>query len=98
MTEEASVTTLQSSLTYLMTSYSKIVSFELPHCPACCALTVIEHLKMLLNHGEVQRSQVLCATYQRLLTEWEMLSEHQENNHPASTKITDNESDKRLLH
>lgn len=77
------VATLQSALAYVMTQYSMITAFRLNECSACCALTVTQHIRMLLAHPEVQSSDTLNHTYRRLLAEWDAIADHEESNHPA---------------
>lgn len=75
-TNESSLETLQSALAYVTTRYSMTVSLQLQHCPACTALTVVDHLEQLLDHPGVQDSSVLNSTYRGLLSHWEALSDH----------------------
>ena len=84
---ETPLAQLQSALAYLMTRYSSIVSFELPQCSACCALTVVGQIKAILNHSEVQSSKSLRDNYIQLLNNWEILSEQQESKHPANEAL-----------
>lgn len=84
--EHPKLDTLQAGLAYLMTRYSNIVSLRLQLCPACCAVAIVDHLEALLRHPEVQSSSVLSATYSGLVEDWEVLTEHQESNHPAVKK------------
>ena len=84
---EAPIEKLQSALAYLMTRYSAIVSFELNECSACCALTIVEQLKVILAHPEINSTKSLRDTYLQLLKNWEMLGDHQEANHPANETL-----------
>lgn len=78
--QESSLETLQSALAYLTTRYSMTASLQLQHCPACTAMTVADHLQRLLDHPQVQGSDVLNNTYRGLLHHWEALVEHHERN------------------
>lgn len=80
---ETSIENLQSALAYITTRYSMTVSLNLQHCPACTALTVIDHLERLLDHPDVQGSDVLRNTYRGLLSHWAALSDH---HHGTSSK------------
>ena len=81
---EEPIEKLQAALAYLMTSYSSIVSLELPQCSACCALTIVEQLKVILNHPAIHSSYAQRDAYLQLLRNWEILGEHQEANHPQT--------------
>jgi len=90
--------TLQSALAYLMTRYGMITSLNLQHCPACCALTIVQHLNMLLERPQVQASKSLRNTYQGLLNDWESLGRHQEEHHPANQNFATPAVEKGLIH
>lgn len=78
--KESSLETLQSGLAYLTTRYSMTTSLQLQHCPGCTAMTVTDHLQRLLDHPQVQGSNILNSTYRGLLQHWETLVEHHERN------------------
>ena len=78
---------LQSALAYLMTRYSSIITLDLPECPACCALTIVQQLNVILAHPEVQSSRSLRDTYLQLHKNWEILGSHQENEHPTNQAL-----------
>ncbi|RVU84660.1 hypothetical protein EOL70_10420 [Leucothrix sargassi] len=95
---ETPIEQLQSALAYLMTRYSSIVSLELPQCSACCALTVVEQIKAILAHPEVHATKSLRDNYLQLLRNWELLSEHQEANHPANQSLMAEAKNSGALH
>ncbi len=72
-----SVETLQSALAYLMSRHNMITSMHLQGCPACSALSVAQHLELLVAHPELN-SSILRGTYSSLLTDWQGLAEHHE--------------------
>ncbi|PWQ95186.1 hypothetical protein DKT75_12615 [Leucothrix arctica] len=78
---------LQTTLTYLMTRYSSIITFKLPDCAACFAVTIVEHLNLILAHPKVSSSSTLRDTYMQLQMNWELLASHAESEHPANQTL-----------
>ena len=73
----APVETLQSALAYLMSRHNMITTLQLQGCPACSAISVSQHLDMLIHHPELN-STVLRGTYNSLLADWQGLAQHHE--------------------
>lgn len=71
------VETLQSALAYLMSRHNMMTAFQLQGCPACSAMSVAQHLKLLIQHPDLN-SVVLQGTYRSLLADWEGLAVHHE--------------------
>ena len=89
---------LQSTLAYLMTRYSSILTFELPDCAACCAQTIVEHLNVILAHQKVNSSSNLRDTYIQLQMNWELLARHAESVHPANKALMSEAKQSGALH
>jgi hypothetical protein len=71
------VETLQSALAYLMSRHNMIMAFQLQGCPACSAMSIAQHLELLIDHPELN-STILRGTYNSLLADWQGLAEHHE--------------------
>ncbi len=73
----APVEALQSALAYLMSRHTMITTMQLQGCAACSALSVSQHLEMLIQHPELE-SSILRGTYNSLLPDWQGLAQHHE--------------------
>lgn len=71
------VETLQSALAYLMSRHTMITCQHIEGCPACSALSIAQHLQLLLHHPDLN-SHALQSTYASLLPDWQGLAVHHE--------------------
>ena len=72
-----SMETLQSALAYLLSRHSMIMSRQQEGCAACSALSITQHLELLVDHPDLTH-RVLHNTYQHLLNDWRIQAESME--------------------
>lgn len=77
---EPDIHALMTASSYLMTRYTVCASRDM-------AQGVVDHLKMLLAHSEIQSSSSSVETYSGLLHEWvRILMRHQNHECPCCNK------------